>query len=145
MYVKELRAKDFDKIRGFNGTKTITELFEILGIENKSHSNLRYVLDKKDIPYKLPKGRQSNRLSNRRRPKEDYKAYKRPVQVTGVMLQVGSKYKLRNKEISHEDRKEVYQGQIIREYRNYYSGISDEGVRFTIHKYPNCWDVKEIN
>ncbi len=145
MYVSDLTAKDFDKIRAFNGTKTIKELFKILEIENKSHSNLRYVLDKKDIPYKLPKGRQRNRKSNERKPKESYKSYKRPVQVSGVILQVGSKYNLRNKEITHEDRKEVYQGRVIREYRNYYLGISDNGVRFTIFKHPNCWEIKETS
>lgn len=65
-------------------------------------------------------------------------------QVPGIKLEVGKKYKLIDTTSEKEERKENYQGRILKEYGRYYWGRTDKGIPFTIFKYPTCYEIKEI-
>ncbi|WP_100065133.1 hypothetical protein [Miniphocaeibacter massiliensis] len=134
MYVSELREEHLDKIRSYNGTKTIKELTEIFNIQNESTENLRKVLKRNKIKYK----------HERKGYLKNYKGYTKAEQVPGIKLEVGKKYSLTDNTNSKEELFTKYQGKIIGEYRNYYLGRTDKGILFTIHKYPLCYEIKEI-
>ena len=137
MYVKDLREHHLDKIRAYNGSKTIRELTEIFNIENKSTENLRTILETNNIEFKL------ERKAYPRKSKAHYKGYTKAEQVPGIKLEVGKTYRLKDKDNGNE-RECIYQGEIVKEYERYYLGITKAGYGFTIHKYPTCYEFKEI-
>ncbi|MDL2310985.1 hypothetical protein LJC13_03285 [Peptostreptococcaceae bacterium OttesenSCG-928-C18] len=137
MYVGDLTANDIEIIKGFGGSKTINEISEFFNIKNKSTENLRKKLDRKNIKYKFER-----KQSARKKSYENIEDML--VQKKGVELECGKRYEIIDNTPQQELDFSRYEGRIIKEYRCFYLGVSDTGYNFTIHKYPNCYDIKEI-
>ena len=137
MYVSDLTSIHMEEIRNYGGAKTINEITEIFNIENKSTENLRKKLDMKNIKYKFERKQSVNK-----KVVEDMLSMMR--QKKGVVLEVGKRYEIIDKTPQQELDFMKYEGEIIKEYRCFYLGMTDSGYRFTIHKYPNCYEIKEI-
>ncbi|WP_100066017.1 hypothetical protein [Miniphocaeibacter massiliensis] len=137
MFVSDLRKWDLEEIEKYKGSKTIKELTEIFQIENKSTENLRKVLDKNGIKYKFER----KQYANKRIVKSLLQEVK---QSEGVKLVVGKIYKFKDNTPQQELEFCFYEGKIVKEYKRFYLGVTKAGYNFTIHKYPNCYEIKEI-
>lgn len=128
MWVSSLKNHHFYKIKQYKGEKTLEEIKIMFGLKNKGNRSLREALIRNNVAFK--KGNVDATTT---------------IQHPPVNIEVGKYYKL----TSLRSRKGMeiavsYEGKIITEYERFYLGIDPKGIKFTIQKYPDEWEIKKI-